>query len=64
MKVSIDILQRVYEAFQNSGDAGQGEDDFLDPDAHLYFINAYDMPAWNWSSEKGAFEKCVLVILI
>ena len=59
MKVSIDILQRVYDTFQNGGDTGQGEDDWLDPDAHLHFVNAYDMPLCNWSPEKDAFERCV-----
>ncbi|KAH8105899.1 epsilon DNA polymerase [Cristinia sonorae] len=57
MKVSVQILQRVYDAFQG-GDVGSGgEDDFLNPDEHLKVINAYDMPLWNWSNEKGTFER-------
>lgn len=56
MKVSLDVLQRVYDAFQNDG--GQaGEEDFLDPESHLHFIDAYEMPLWNWSTERSAFER-------
>ena len=57
-KVSVDILKRVYDAFQKNGEAGEGEDDFLDPEAHLYFIDAFEMPLWNWSTEKGTFDRC------
>ena len=56
-KVSLEILQRVYDAFQNGGEGGDGEDDFLDPDAHLHFVDAFEMPLWNWSTEKGTFER-------
>ncbi|KAI0081719.1 epsilon DNA polymerase [Panus rudis PR-1116 ss-1] len=57
MKVSLDVLKRVYDAFQN-GDNGKEEEDleFLDPESHLYYINAFEMPLWNWSHEKSAFE--------
>ena len=57
MKVSLDILRRVYDSFQNGGETGQADDDFLDPENHLHFIDAYDMPLWNWSNEKGTFER-------
>lgn len=60
MKVSAHILQRVYEAFQGGDGKSHGESDFLDPDEHLKFINAHDMPLWNWSNEKGTFERQVL----
>lgn len=59
MKVSIQILQRVYDTFQGGGDNSRAESGFIDPDEHLRFINAHDMPLWNWSNEKGTFEKCV-----
>ena len=55
--MSLDVLQRVYEAFQSNGESGEADDDFLDPDKHLHFINAYDMPLWNWSTERMAFER-------
>jgi DNA polymerase epsilon subunit 2 len=62
MKVSLDILQRVYEVLQGTRQ-GQGpsqdEEDSLDPDDHLYFIDAYDMPLWNWSNERSTFERSV-----
>lgn len=57
MKVSLDVLQRVYETFQSGGETGGGEDDFLDPDNYLHLVNAYDMPLWNWSTERIAFER-------
>lgn len=57
MKVSVQILQRVYDAFQGGDGKSQGENDFLDPDEHLRIVDAHDMPLWNWSNEKGAFEK-------
>ncbi|KAI0773465.1 epsilon DNA polymerase [Irpex lacteus] len=65
MKVSLDVLRRVYNVFQSGGggggDAAGGgggdDDDFLDLDAHLHFIDAYDMPLWNWSTERVAFER-------
>lgn len=61
MKVSLEVLQRVYDAFQSGGEnGGQGEDDFLDPDNYLHFINAYEMPSWNWSAERTAFERWAL----
>ncbi|KZS98045.1 DNA polymerase epsilon subunit B [Sistotremastrum niveocremeum HHB9708] len=58
MKVSMAILQRVYDDFQTSqeGSANDGESS-LDPDTHLHFIDAFDMPAWHWSPEKSGFEK-------
>ena len=34
-----------------------GEEDFLDPESHLHFIDAYEMPLWNWSTERSAFER-------
>lgn len=56
MKVSLEVLQRVYEAFQEGGDTAEG--DFLDPESHLHFIDAFEMPLWNWSTERSAFERC------
>lgn len=57
-KVSIDILKRVYSALQNSGEGGPQDDEaYLDPDDYLFFVNAFDMPLWNWSDERGTFDK-------
>lgn len=55
MKVSLDVLQRVYEAFQDQ-DNNDVDADVVDPEGHLHYINSFDMPLWNWSHEKGAFE--------
>ncbi|OCH92936.1 hypothetical protein OBBRIDRAFT_802282 [Obba rivulosa] len=53
-----DILQRVYETFQGSGDShGSAGQDILDPESHLFFIDAYDMPLWHWSNERSTFER-------
>ncbi|TFY82947.1 hypothetical protein EWM64_g1062 [Hericium alpestre] len=60
MKVSLSVLKRVYEALQDAGEHGYGsqrDDGPLDPEKHLFFINAFEMPLWNWSVERGAFEK-------
>lgn len=61
MKVSLDILRRVYDALQDQGNLGEAEE-LLDPDSHLYFIDAFEMPSWHWSQERGTFEKCVRVM--
>ena len=58
MKVSLDILRRVYEALQDQGDRTDAQrKDALEPESHLFIINAYEMPLWHWSQERGTFEK-------
>ncbi|KZT20388.1 DNA polymerase epsilon subunit B [Neolentinus lepideus HHB14362 ss-1] len=58
MKVSPGVLQRVYEFLQGGTSSGsQIKEDILDPNGHLWFINAFDMPLWHWSPERGTFEK-------
>lgn len=58
MKVSVQILNRVYQTLQTSGDQRtRKEDAYLDPEDHLHFVNAFDMPLWHWSPERGSFEK-------
>ncbi|KAH9938205.1 DNA polymerase epsilon subunit B [Fomitopsis serialis] len=42
MKVSLDVLQRA---------------EAVDPDSHLHFIDAFDMPLWHWSHERSTFER-------
>ncbi|KIK68037.1 hypothetical protein GYMLUDRAFT_238205 [Collybiopsis luxurians FD-317 M1] len=56
MKVSIEVLQKVYEILQDQGQ-NEVETEALDPDAHLHFIDAFEMPCWHWSIERGTFEK-------
>lgn len=55
MKVSHPILQRVYDALQDQGSGGGAE--LLDPESHLYIIDAFEMPLWYWSPERGTFER-------
>ncbi|KAI0375580.1 epsilon DNA polymerase [Pilatotrama ljubarskyi] len=57
MKVSLDVLHRVYEAFQNGDGGGAQEHALLDLDHHLFVIDAFDMPLWNWSTERSTFER-------
>ncbi|KAA1475990.1 DNA polymerase epsilon subunit B [Dentipellis sp. KUC8613] len=59
MKVSLPVLRRVYEALQDAGQQGgqRFSDVALDPEKHLFFVDAFEMPLWNWSVERGAFEK-------
>ena len=60
MKVSLDVLHRVYETFQNGDEDGEQGRAQLDPDSHLFVIDAYEMPLWNWSTERSTFERSVL----
>ncbi|KIJ70051.1 hypothetical protein HYDPIDRAFT_104735 [Hydnomerulius pinastri MD-312] len=57
MKVNLTILQRVYDALQDQGSGDAAETELLDAESHLYVVDAFDMPAWNWSHERGTFEK-------
>lgn len=57
MKVKLDVLQRVYESLQDRGDHTQVEREIVDPESHLFFIDAYEMPRWVWSQERGTFER-------
>ena len=58
MKVTLAILQRVYEIMQGHTEQNsQGEEDALEPDSHLFFIDAFDMPLWHWSPERSTFER-------
>lgn len=59
MKVSIDVLKRVYESLQDQGERTQVEKELIDPENHLYFIDAFEMPRWVWSPERSTFEKYV-----
>jgi DNA polymerase epsilon subunit 2 len=60
MKVSVDVLQRVYEALQDQGERTQIEKELIDPENHLHFIDAFEMPRWTWSHERGTFEKYII----
>lgn len=59
MKVSVDILHRVYESLQDQGQRTDVEKELIDPESHLFIINAFDMPLWRWSQESGTFAKLV-----
>lgn len=61
--MSEEILRRVYESLQDQGnDSDEVETERIDPDNHLFFIDAFEMPLWHWSQERGTFEKCVIVV--
>ena len=58
MKVSVTVLQRVYQLLQGSSSAASSiEQDILDVDAHIFVIDGFEMPQWNWSSERSTFEQ-------
>lgn len=57
MKVTVDILKRVYESIQDQNDRGDEEIELIDPESHLFVINAFEMPLWHWSQETGTFTK-------
>ncbi|KAF8165254.1 epsilon DNA polymerase [Crassisporium funariophilum] len=57
MKVSVNVLKRVYESLQDQGERSQQEKEIIDPENHLFFVDAFEMPRWTWSPERGTFEK-------
>lgn len=58
MKVSVAALQRVYQLLQGSSTSASSiEQDILDVDAHIFIVGAFEMPQWNWSSERSTFEQ-------
>ena len=61
MKVSVEVLQRVYESFQDESE--HAEKEFIDPENHLFVINAFEMPRWTWSQERGTFERYICVYM-
>lgn len=64
MKVTLPILQRVFEIVQgNTNEDGEDGEDELDPESHLFFIDAFDMPLLHWSSERSTFERYVQGLL-
>ena len=60
MKVNLAVLERVYHALNEKNERQEnGEQEFLDPNEHLFFIDAYGMPLYHWSAARGTFEKWV-----
>lgn len=58
MKVSVTVLQRVYQLLQGSSTSASSiEQDVLDVEAHIFVVDAFEMPQWNWSSERSTFEE-------
>ncbi|XP_006460256.1 hypothetical protein AGABI2DRAFT_150224 [Agaricus bisporus var. bisporus H97] len=57
MKVSVEVLRRVYAKLQDQDDDDEIHKDGLNPENHLFFIDAYEMPKWHWSNERGSFER-------
>ena len=64
MKVSLPILQRVFAHLQDKEEKKMnGVEELLDPEEHLYFIDAYEMPLWHWSQTRTTFEKCACHVI-
>lgn len=57
-------MRRVYESLQDQGDRTQTERETIDPENHLFVIDAFEMPRWIWSPERGTFEKYVFIIVL
>uniref|UniRef100_A0A0W0FJU1 DNA polymerase epsilon subunit n=1 Tax=Moniliophthora roreri TaxID=221103 RepID=A0A0W0FJU1_MONRR len=57
MKVTVELLRRVYDHLQDDNEGANGGNEIIDPESHLYVVNSFDMPAWHWSVERGTFEK-------
>ncbi|KZT12506.1 epsilon DNA polymerase [Laetiporus sulphureus 93-53] len=65
MKVSLDVLQRVYDTFQGSGSTSDSMvQDLIDPESHLFVIDAFDMPSWHWSNERSTFERATVPLTV
>jgi hypothetical protein len=63
--VTKELLEKVYLLMQmGSTNTGSTQNTLLDteeldPEQHLHFINALDMPRVVYSAERKVFEKCV-----
>lgn len=57
------LLVKAYESVieKNSANTGVGEEEDIDPEHHLHFINAFEMPRWHFSHERQTFERYVRV---
>ncbi|KAG8902425.1 DNA-directed DNA polymerase epsilon, subunit B [Tulasnella sp. 403] len=61
--VTRENLEKIYALMQLGGSNPNStqntllDPDELDPEQHLYFINAMEMPRWLYSYERKAFEK-------
>ncbi|KAG9044272.1 DNA-directed DNA polymerase epsilon, subunit B [Tulasnella sp. UAMH 9824] len=61
--VSRESLEKIYTLMQldtgnpSATQATLLDTDELDPEQHLYFINAMEMPRWLYSHERRSFEK-------
>ncbi|KAG6884948.1 hypothetical protein C0992_005587, partial [Termitomyces sp. T32_za158] len=55
MKVDLGVLERVYQGMRNQSEHVDEDKELLDPESHLYVIDAFDMPLWHWSPEAGTF---------
>ena len=59
MKVNVDVLKRVDDSIQDQDTRMDVEKELIDPESHLFIINAFEMPLWNWSQESATFTKSV-----
>jgi DNA polymerase epsilon subunit 2 len=54
------LLERVATRLRGcsgSGDPSSRHREVLDPDSHIHIIDAFEMPSWHWSTERGTFER-------
>lgn len=64
MKVSLAVLERVYQSLQDQTQRDDYTEEQLDPEKHLFVIDAFEMPRWHWSGERGTFERFVHIVVL
>ena len=58
--MSTEVLERIYDMMQLGAEGGSTQDldeEDVNPDHYLHVIYAFDVPWWNFNSERKAFEK-------
>ncbi|KAJ7908253.1 DNA polymerase alpha/epsilon subunit B-domain-containing protein [Mycena leptocephala] len=60
LSIALLLLTTQHSRRADESDQGQRADpekEAIDPESHLFVIDAFEMPLWHWSPERGTFEK-------
>lgn len=57
--VSKEVLDQVYKSLQEDTEPTVEHEAELDIDNHVFFVDAFEMPWWQYSLERQTFEKSV-----
>jgi DNA polymerase epsilon subunit 2 len=60
--VSKEILEKVYESMQDATTDQLETDANSDIENHLFFVDAFEMPWWQYSLERQTFEMYAIVV--